>query len=155
MGLAGGSYSTFTYVGGNPLQNIDPFELDLTVTLYQGVADHIGIGVNSTLTYGFYPETDEALTPLGISVPGIEKPDAGEIPFESLVIHTDPQQDAAVLAYIKQLMQSPGQYNLYANNCAITVEGALKTAKLVAPRDTLPKSLFDWLKKNYSTGTSK
>ncbi len=61
----------------------------------------------------------------------------------------------AVLAYIKQLMQSPGQYNLYANNCAITVEGALKTAKLVAPRDTLPKSLFDWLKKNYSTGTSK
>lgn len=149
IGLKGGSYSTYLYAAANPIQFIDPFGLDLTVTLYQGMADHIGIGVNSPTTYGYYPAANAALTPTGISVPGIEKPDAREIPIDTITIHTDPQQDAAVLQFIQDRIKNPGKYNLYTNNCAITVEGALSRAKLSAPNDILPKSLFDWLKQNY------
>jgi RHS repeat-associated protein len=149
IGLGGGSYSTYVYVANNPIQFIDPFGRDLTVTLYQGRADHIGIGVNSPLTYGFYPAADAAATLLDINVPGIEKPDAGEIPIDSITIHTDPQQDAAVQAFIKDRMKNPGKYNLYHRNCATTVESALSSANLSSPNDTLPKSLFDWLKQKY------
>lgn len=158
LGLRGGSYSTYVYAAANPVQFTDPFGLDLTVTLYQGTADHIGIGVNSPSTYGYYPAANGAVTPTGISVPGIEKPDAGEIPIDSITIPTDPQQDAAVLQFIRDRINNPGKYNLYTNNCAITVEAALNRAKISAPNDILPKNLFDWLKQQFpqhAAGTSQ
>jgi uncharacterized protein RhaS with RHS repeats len=149
IGLHGGSYSTYAYVANNPSQLIDPFGLDLTVTLYQGRADHIGIGVNSPTTYGFYPAANAAWTPLDFNVPGVEKTDASEVPIETITIHTDPQQDAAVQAFIRDKIKNPGKYNPYSRNCATTVEAALSSAKLASPNDTLPKNLFNWLKQGY------
>ena len=149
IGLRGGSYSIYIYTADNPVQFTDPFGLDLTVTLYQGRADHIGIGVNSSVTYGYYPASNGMVTPTGISVPGIEKPDAGEIPIDSITIHTDPQQDEAVRQFIQDRIKNPRRYNLYTNNCTTTVEGALSRAKISSPNDILPKSLFDWLKQQY------
>ena len=148
-GLHGGSLSTYAYAANDPLFFVDPFGLDLTVTLYQGPADHVGIGVNSPITNGYYPAENKDLTPLNISVPGVEKPDTGETPIDSITIHTDPQQDAAVLAFIKNRMKNPGKYNLYSRNCANAVESALSSAHISAPNDTLPKNLFDWLKQQY------
>ena len=148
-GLHGGSLSTYAYAANDPLFFVDPFGLDLTVTLYQGPADHVGIGVNSPITNGYYPAENKDLTPLNISVPGVEKSDTGETPIDSITIHTDPQQDAAVLAFIKNRMKNPGKCNLYSRNCANAVESALSSAHISAPNDTLPKNLFDWLKQQY------
>ena len=71
-----------------------------------------------------------------------------------MIIHTTPAQDKAVQAYIDSKIRNPGEYNLYSNNCAITVENALNAANIKAPDDILPDNLFKWVKNNFNNHKS-
>ena len=150
LGLYGGQISTYNYVNANPFSYIDPKGLDVTVTLYQGNAGHIGIGVNSTSTMGYYPAENKTITPLNISVPGVEMSDSQEIPVGSITIQTTAAQDAAVQSYLDSKVKNPGKYNLYSNNCTITVEHALQAGGVSTPNVILPASLFLYLQQTYT-----
>jgi hypothetical protein len=61
---------------------------------------HIGIGVNTNQTEGFYPGKLGVLTPL-MQVPGIVKRDDLSRPHETLVIPTSKEEDKAIQQYIR------------------------------------------------------
>lgn len=92
-----------------------------------GGAGHVGIGVNTDKTQGFYPKDEsigtKILEGLGVDVPGAVKKDDLSQPHASFTIHTTPAQDRAVQRYIDQTKAHPGSYNLYQKNCALFCEG--------------------------------
>jgi len=116
-----------------------------------GGAGHVGIGVNTPKTQGYYP-ADESLETkilqgLGFNVPGAVKYDDLKLPHYTHIIHTSPQQDKAVQTYIDQTKAHPGNYNLYNRNCAVFCEGAINAGGMKAPSTMFPNRLYDILNK--------
>lgn len=109
---------------------------DLYVSRFPNAAGrqgHIGIGVNSEQTQGFYP-TERGLDVLiGRSVPGTVKNDDMSEPHDILRIPSSPDQDETVRAYIDDRQTTPGNYNLYNHQCTDFVEGALRAGGVEIP----------------------
>ena len=133
---------------------------DLYVNQFPNEANgfgHVGIGVNTDQTQGFYPQHFRALTPSGVDVPGSVKNDDMSQPHNTLRIPTTPRQDAAVEDYIGTRQMTPGQYELYNRQCTEFVAGALRAAGIAVPSDTtwspldnmIPNKFFPLLKRNY------
>ncbi|HYK80857.1 MAG TPA: hypothetical protein VEU95_14580 [Micropepsaceae bacterium] len=110
---------------------------------------HVGIGINTDKTQGFYPRDDNVWTKLlelmGADVPGAVKYDDLSQPHRSVTMHTNSAQDAAARRYIDVTKSKPGGYNLYRRNCAGFCEGGLKAGGARAPVTGFPNALYDIL----------
>ncbi|WP_292917474.1 DUF4105 domain-containing protein [Nitrosomonas sp.] len=131
---------------------MDPLGLDVTIALYPGafVFGHVGIGVNTLNTTGFYPVADASNSKIlnGLSVSGVMQSDV-QTPIKPITIPTTPEQDQAIQAAINRRVQYPGNYRLYDRNCTTTVRDALRAGGINTPQTILPGNLFYNLQQQY------
>jgi RHS repeat-associated protein len=153
IGFAGGDTDLYGYVLNNPVNWSDPFGLDVTVTLYFGAFGygHVGIGVNSTRTTGFYPTpgASEWDVITGKPVPGEMRPDNKER-IQSITIPTLPEVDRAVQDFINNRTANPGRFDLNDRNCATTVRDALAAGGIPTPQTIYPRDLMQNLQQQFA-----
>jgi hypothetical protein len=119
---------------------------DLYVNLFPNEANyagHVGIGVNTPQSQGFYPTHRGFDVIRDKDVPGVVKPDDMSQPHQTLQIHTSPEQDAAVQHYIDSQRVNPGNYNLYSRNCGDFVRNGMRAGSIAPPSDQTPQTLDD------------
>jgi RHS repeat-associated protein len=125
---------------------------DVTINLFPDAANgfgHVGIGVNTNQTMGFYPAdgASKADMLLGKDVPGVLKADDLNQRYETIILKTTPEQDQAVQDAIDYRAANPGNYNLYNRNCAVFCVDGLTTGGQNASPTVMPRKLFNSLKR--------
>jgi RHS repeat-associated protein len=144
--FAGGDPNLYGYVYNNVPNLSDPTGLDVTVTLYPGAFGfgHIGVGVNTSLTTGFYPADNASTLAIitGQMVPGQMQPDT-RTPGKTIIIPTTPAEDQAMQERIDQITKTPGDYNLHNRNCVAIAREVLETGGIRCPQTKYPKILMD------------
>ena len=152
---------------GIPATTQEPFGTqvaDLYVNYFPKMANgagHVGIGVNTPQTKGFYPADSDLVSQtkelFGLPVPGVIKDDPVSAPHETLRIPTTPEQDRAAQEMLDLRAGNPGNYQLYNDQCTENVAKALRAGQVDVPSDATvnflddrhPGLFFEALKKRY------
>jgi len=142
----------YTYALNSPTYWIDPSGFNVTVKLFPGnqPAGHIGLGVNTNDTVGFYPNYDTLVSP-----GHVQRDDQwAEGPAKDcIIIITTPQQDTEIQHYIDLRKKKPGLWRP-GRDCSNFVHDALGAGEVKVDDSTFPHSLFDNLKKLPHTSCS-
>jgi RHS repeat-associated protein len=151
IGFKGGA-NFYEYSLNSPMRWKDPSGLDVTVYLYPGMSinpfGHIGIGVNTNPSVGFYSLTD--LPTNVIYGPGIVKADT-QTALVTVTIATTPEQDAAIQQYLTAHSGlNNGNFSITSSNCARFVEKALAAGGLASSNTIYPKELMQALQDLYN-----
>jgi len=147
IGFSGGDTNRYEYAMGDPINKIDVSGLDALVCLYPGAAGfgHVGVGVNSNSTFGFYPIPDQPGN-LITGTPGEVKPDTRK-PLRCKRVETNSAQDEAMSAFIEGSQMPPaGDYTFAAGNCVNFVQMTLDAGDVPAPDGIAPIPFFGALK---------
>jgi len=124
----------YGYVLNAPMTFVDPLGTDIYIALYEAVGgtNHIGIGVNSANTVGFYSNPPFPISiPIPFLAPGevvVDRLHHPEGPIAVIRISRTQEQDKAVMDLILSRFLNPGKYNLASRNCSNFVQDALKVA---------------------------
>lgn len=141
--FAGGDSNIFAAFSGDPVGNSDPWGLDICIGRYPGAggAGHVGVGVNSTDTFGHYP-ADDPIGSLFGEVPGVVKPDDKHDPQGTVCLKSSPAADRAVQDYIDDSIRSPPDYSFLGSNCADFVQEALRRGGFDVEMPSVPELVF-------------
>jgi RHS repeat-associated protein len=137
VGFAAGE-NFYVYALGSPTNWIDPKGLDVTVKLYPATNPygHIGLGVNTLQTEGFYPDVDLP------AYPGHILPDTEYPAIKCIIIHTTPQQDRDIQNFINSKKKTPGWWRFPGSDCANFVHDALKAGGINVGNSSLPPKIW-------------
>jgi uncharacterized protein RhaS with RHS repeats len=142
IGLEGG-INSYVYVNANPVSNVDPRGLD-TVVVYGAATSsnpfgHVAIG---TTGQGIYSFGTGALP--GSSVTDYLASQAEYRNSIAYIIKTTPEQEQAMLKYLKSLnLRLPNVPSTDSNDtCAVRTNDALRQAGMYDPRSPISSQFF-------------
>lgn len=141
-----GGLNLYGFASNSPINDIDDLGLWVTVILYAGEGlnkwDHVGIGINTYDTVGFYAKNWNIL-----DGPGIWEEDNRPAIMPPVTIDTDScgNQDGRMLADLVYDIENPGDYHLFSRNCATQIENILADGGIYVNYTIKPDQLYDEL----------
>ncbi len=134
----------YTYALNSPTYWIDPSGFNVTVKLFPGNQPygHIGLGVNTNDTVGFYPNHDTLYSPGHIQPDNLNTEGS---PEGCIILITTPQQDQNIQDYINKRKANPGWWRP-GRDCSNFVHDALGAGGIKVGDSTFPRSVFGNLK---------
>ncbi|MNS67608.1 tRNA(Glu)-specific nuclease WapA precursor [compost metagenome] len=156
----GGDLNLYGYVGGNPINGIDPRGLDnpgmgpyavgATVYYYSGGPGHVGVAINGSGSFGYYP-TSPSKTNYELIFPGV--PGTVELdrlhqgqPDKAVWVEGSVESVELLKKIIKEGSLNPGAYKLPFNNCTTFVSESLRNSNFEnIPYSIVPLNFIDSL----------
>jgi RHS repeat-associated protein len=134
----------YAYALDSPTNWIDSSGFNVSVKLFPGNQPfgHIGLGVNTNDTVGFYPDHDTGASPGHVQPddPKTEGPPEG-----CIILITTPKQDQDIQDFINKRRAKPGWWRP-GRDCSNFVHDALYVGGIKVDDSTFPRSVFDSLK---------